>query len=497
MPNAVRHNAALTPLIATASATVVAVSAFVSPLLAVGAVGALALALAIIAAPTVATFLFLFLFYVNAPDVLVTIHGLPFAIGAGSVALLGVPVLGRLLRREAVVIPPIVALAVAYIVVSVASALLARSFEAAWAAVTNHLTQGLLLVVLLVSAIRTEATLRAAVWALVLAGGFMGALTLIQESTATYESSYGGFAQITGGGFALTEDALGERVLRPRLAGPIGEQNRYAQVMVVLVPLAIGTFLAERRWFLRLLAGASGFVTFTAVLLTFSRGAAIALLVLALAALALGFVRLRQGMLALVGTAVAIVSVAPDFVARLATVPEVTGALAGGGPAEFSSAIRVTLQFAAIQMFLDHPILGVGAGNFAQLSVDYANPLGIQHLSLPFRAHNLYLEIAAETGLLGVLAFLAMVGYVAIGLARVRNMATDRHLLPTAQMSAALLFALLAYLLSAIFLHMEYERYFWVLLSVCAAGLTVFHKRMRVIRHEPHAVGSRSTHQGA
>ena len=49
-------------------------------------------------------------------------------------------------------------------------------------------------------------------------------------------------------------DTLNGKLLRPRLAGPIGEQNRYGQILLVLVPLAVSRIRAERRLALQSLA---------------------------------------------------------------------------------------------------------------------------------------------------------------------------------------------------------------------------------------------------
>jgi O-antigen ligase len=59
-------------------------------------------------------------------------------------------------------------------------------------------------------------------------------------------------------------------------------------------------------------------------------------------------------------------------------------------------------------MFRAHPILGVGAGNYSaayaryQVSPDWFEALG--------HAHNYYINAAAETGILGLVAILAVVG---------------------------------------------------------------------------------------
>jgi putative inorganic carbon (HCO3(-)) transporter len=66
---------------------------------------------------------------------------------------------------------------------------------------------------------------------------------------------------------------------------------------------------------------------------------------------------------------------------------------------------RTAHWLAAIGMFADHPWIGVGIGNYSVAYAEYAlgrwqDPLG--------HAHNYYLNVAAEAGLVGLLAYLTL-----------------------------------------------------------------------------------------
>jgi O-antigen ligase len=74
--------------------------------------------------------------------------------------------------------------------------------------------------------------------------------------------------------------------------------------------------------------------------------------------------------------------------------------------ANFSTVERVAHWVAGLRMFQAHPLLGVGAGNYDAVYARYACtdwPDSLGH------AHNYYINAAAETGILGLLAFLALV----------------------------------------------------------------------------------------
>ena len=65
---------------------------------------------------------------------------------------------------------------------------------------------------------------------------------------------------------------------------------------------------------------------------------------------------------------------------------------------------RVLIYTAATQIFLDHPILGVGFENFAVAYPAYAAAEGVNHNRTQTSAHNWILHLAATTGIAGLAA---------------------------------------------------------------------------------------------
>src|SRR5581483_3426456 len=85
--------------------------------------------------------------------------------------------------------------------------------------------------------------------------------------------------------------------------------------------------------------------------------------------------------------------------------------------------LRLGAQRVALEMFLDSPLVGVGAGNYPLLYPEYSRDLGVVAVASEFYPHNLYLQVAAETGTLGLLTFLPAVIGPLVGLERVRRQA--------------------------------------------------------------------------
>jgi O-antigen ligase len=128
---------------------------------------------------------------------------------------------------------------------------------------------------------------------------------------------------------------------------------------------------------------------------------------------------------------------------------------------------RATENLAAFATFRDHPVLGAGPGGFfRRYSQEEANKLGLRFLGKNRRAHNMYLEIAADTGIVGLVAFLAIVAVTLAQLWRVARTWAALGREDLVVLAQAFLLALLAYLVSAAFLQLSYQRYFWFLLAL-------------------------------
>ena len=66
---------------------------------------------------------------------------------------------------------------------------------------------------------------------------------------------------------------------------------------------------------------------------------------------------------------------------------------------------RMTYYKNAIQAMFDQPLLGYGIGNWKVVSIKYAKDF-IQAYEVPYHAHNDFLQIGAETGIIGFLSYL-------------------------------------------------------------------------------------------
>ncbi|MBA3777963.1 MAG: O-antigen ligase family protein [Chloroflexi bacterium] len=460
-----------TTLLSAALAVALGLLAGTNAILALGLTVGLLVLVAVVIRPETATLAAIALLYSNAAAVGTRFHGLPYFVAAVIPMLFLAPLAYDLLvRRASLIVTPTLRLVLVLLALHIGGTIASRDIALASEELVRFVLEGALLVLLITQTIRSVESLRAVVWVLLIVGGLLGALSVLQQATGNFRNDYFGFAQTGTGDVLISARAAGEQ-LQPRLEGPIGEQNRYAQVMIVLVPLGLFRVRAERSLLLRSAAILATTLIVIAAALTYSRGAAVALLLVLVAMAVLRYVKLWQAAAVLVALALLLAAV-PGYANRLATLQDLPAAAEGpaaGSTRETSIGLRANSTQAAAAMFLDHPILGVGPGLYASHYREYAGAASGVVGTADFEAHTLYFEIAAEMGVLGILAYAALFVATLRGLAAARRRCLQEQP-ELADLAAGFLFAVLAYMASAVFLHLSYHRYFWILMALAASA---------------------------
>jgi O-antigen ligase len=449
----------------------------ISPAVAFVLVGGLVLAAWLLARPDDATVCVIAVVYSNAAAIAVEFHGLPYAVGVAVPLVLLVPLAHHLvLRRRPILATPALPLMVGLLAVQLAGTFFASDTDVATAELVTYVVEGLGLYILVTNLVRTREVLRRVIWTLLAVGAVLGCLSAYQQLTGRFGNDLLGFAQLNEGDpFRVGHE------LQPRLAGQIGEVNRYAQTLLVLVPLGLFQIWSARSRTERLAAAAATVLITCGIVLTFSRGAAVGFAVVVLMLVALRYIRLRQLAVFAVGLAV-VLAVVPAYRERLSYLGAVTH-LAGTQPTSdpnYDSGnlrSRATEVIAAGLVFLDHPVLGVGPGMFPEYYSEYAQRVRYSWLEGRVEpekreAHDLYTGIAAETGAAGLALFLAVVAVTLGGLRRARRLALGRDP-ELANIATAFMVAVAAYLATGIFLQLSYQRYFWLLMALAGAAASI------------------------
>lgn len=119
---------------------------------------------------------------------------------------------------------------------------------------------------------------------------------------------------------------------------------------------------------------------------------------------------------------------------------------------------RYRLFVAGIKMTLDNWITGVGIGNFRKyLPLYFPEPISKASL-----AHNMYIELFAELGIIGFSLFALMIIFVLKRIIRIGKTARENRIIQFEYFAMSLKSGLIGFLVGAAFLTSQYEKILWL-----------------------------------
>jgi O-antigen ligase len=326
---------------------------------------------------------------------------------------------------------------------------------------TDLYAKVILVYLLAVNAVNSPRRLERLTWVLVLAVAYIGFRAVIDYARGVNMVGHG------------------TRV-RGSVGGIMGNPNDLAMNMVVFLPLAASLALDGRSLLRRAIAAGCALCMIGAIVASGSRGGTLGLVTM-LAVLAVMSVRRHPGVvLAGVLAAMCALPVLPNsYWRRLASITDES-------KDDFGSAeARKTLMRESLQAFAENPVFGVGAGEFKDW-----NPNGRKE---PWHeSHNVWLQVAAELGAFGFIAFFFLVarGFVSVGQIRrlLRRARGGRRGPPAAidpdeltvidAHSRAMLASLAGWFVCAFFASIAYNWTFYYLLALAATPREMLADRM-------------------
>jgi len=246
----------------------------------------------------------------------------------------------------------------------------------------------------------------------------------------------------------------------------VGGPNQLAGLLLSLLPFLVALILCSKSFFLRLMLIGCGGLTLFVLLLT---GARIALI--ALVALALFYVlRSKRKVISLVmGVVLALTlwfSLPKQYQQRYLTVKQ----YAEGGKLDDSNKLRLAIWDAGWRMFLDHPILGVGAGQFPTA---YGTVYSGRYHTAWMNPHNLLLQVTCELGLVGLVIFGCFLFQIWKGIREVLRRRESPGFETNYQIALACNFMLLGVALISSVSHTLFRPYWYLLAGIVAANRAV------------------------
>jgi len=291
-------------------------------------------------------------------------------------------------------------------------------------------------------------------------------VALVDVLTHDVDPWVGLYALVAGAAASATGAIVSFAFLgSPRATGPLEDPNDLAYVITAAVPIVLLAVRKAARPLASLAWGAVLALLLVGALATLSRGGIIATTLVLVWALARGLVPIRflaaAGAL-LAALAVPILLLAQDVVQQ--ALDQKTYIAASNVDT------RLLRWQAAARMLADNPLLGVGPGGFRGQYIEYSGFAELTELT-PV-AHEMYLEVGAE---LGVVALLLFVGAIVAALVASENAVRRRRADGAAERDPRLLAALavqgslLAVCVSSVFLSEQYYMPLWAGLAIAAA----------------------------
>ncbi|MCA9924243.1 MAG: O-antigen ligase family protein [Anaerolineales bacterium] len=321
-----------------------------------------------------------------------------------------------------------------------------------------------IIVLLIAIFLKRRETLRSAVWVILAAGIFLGTLSVYQQLTMTYQNPYWGFAQAPLMHIVGEENAF-------RIGGPMGSPNAFAQIMLPVIALAFHRIMVEEKWVLKGIAAYAFIIAILTIVFTFSRNGFATMVVV----IVISLIRRPPKpavMVTLILLAIPLINFLPDsYLDRVSTLTDLIPGIGDENAAvqEVSFRGRISENLAGWMMFREHPIMGVGWANYPEYYQQYSRQIGVDDRTVQRGAHNLYLQIAAEQGLVGLFTFGVLVFAAFYRMRQAKIIFSRQGDDEFADLAAALMVGFLGYLIAGIFIHLAYPRHFWLLYGLAIA----------------------------
>lgn len=287
-------------------------------------------------------------------------------------------------------------------------------------------------------------------------------------------------AWVVGTGFTALYGLVGDPSTSAaddvRLSSTVGDANELAMVLVAgaVLSIAVAT-TATKSPLLRVTGWSVAGLALFSLVLTGSRSGALALLAAVITTVLVAGKGARTkalfGAAALAVTAIVFfVSFAPPEIKE-----RITQTLPGQVP---NTEGRSTIWQVGWRMAEDNPIRGVGLGSFETSSIHYVLEPGSlarsdQVIDTPKVAHNIYLQVLAELGVIGLVMLCLILAFPIVCALRAarRFAAAGDHRMDV--ISRAIVVAMAAFLTSNFFLSSQFDKQLWLLYALGPVVLAI------------------------
>ncbi len=236
-----------------------------------------------------------------------------------------------------------------------------------------------------------------------------------------------------------------------RMRGFSTDPNYFAITLVMIIPLIFTLLVKEIIIWKRIALSVLFLLFFMGIVFSYSRGGVVGL-VSVLGILLFNRRNLKRNLLSIFLIAFVLSQVVPpQFWLRVKSIVNFQ--------ADLSIIKRLMLFKTGISMFLHHPFLGIGWGNFVNASEGYIGLFG-------GLAHNMYLEVLAEMGVIGFIPFIGIIWLALRNFQKGSVGFSDLQEFEMLAISRGLMVGFIGFLISGFFLSVQEYKIFFIMLAL-------------------------------
>ncbi|MCX2932693.1 O-antigen ligase family protein [Mycobacterium sp. CVI_P3] len=293
----------------------------------------------------------------------------------------------------------------------------------------------------------------------------ISALTVIDEVFFGGTASFGGLSTVT--------TASGEGITTLRYGGPLPDSNFWGRHLVMGLPMSAALLTRALRF--RRPPAIAAWVAVLLILLagtylTQSRGTFLAAGAAILVWFAAAERPVRRWSLLMLPAGLAVFLV-PGIGNRLVAALDDVLRAKEHSNVDPSVLGRLAAQQEAWAMFGERPVFGFGPATFPEQVIQFAGRVAIAVREPTNAPHNLYAELAAESGVVGLLGWaVVVIGFIMVAVLGVMACPHPRDRI----LAAAVCAAIVAWSVGSIGLHLAYFRTFGVVLALAAGVVPIW-----------------------
>ena len=282
-------------------------------------------------------------------------------------------------------------------------------------------------------------------------------------------------------GITSTTPEMHEMMIRKRdpkrLYGALGytkDVNYFALILVTLFPLTFA-FIDDKKKLSTIFYYLSEILLFLGIVFSLSRAAILALIIITILMIKRSLIPKKVLITALVIMIISLPILSMKSLNRIynfVLYPFNMKKMDSMDIQNVSS--RIDCIKAGIQMFFDHPFFGVGIGNYPYTYPKYAPP-GAERT--PRYAHNTYIQILTETGLIGFIVFLAGILLNFIVLSKIKKTTIEKDDESFYKISNMLEISFIAFLIACFFVSAASIDIFWIIIGSTASLYFIVNKK--------------------